>query len=567
MQAAAGIVPPEVLAPPDPYSRGFDRDDTALVLDGWLRRLTGQEGRCRLVLGRLAHAFLGRHGQHILGFARLGDYARDRLGLSAREVQTLAWVAQRLAGLPAVRAAFAAGEVSWAQLRLLVGVATPETEVEWLARARGRTVRALAAVIRATGALPADEDGVEAGDPPVRFRLRCPRRVARRWGVAVELARRMAGAQLSQGQAAEAIAAEGLAARPCSAEPWPSAWRVAEPPPDPDETHAAFAADLDWTAVAEAIPQEVEHLALGVEDLDAFALDERMRAAVCALQRIDWQTGRLLRLFLDRRLYWPMLFPSAARYLRERLGMSERNARALVALERRTWQAPGLGEAYRAGQLSWVRALTLLPIVSATTAGAWVERARAVTVRRLADEVAWALAVRRPCAPILPPPLGAVLVEPARQMCAREAWEPVDAEIRFSAPASVVGLLRTAIVAFTRPPDALWRGFEKLLDHVIAEWEAQPRHRDPIFARDGWRCAVPACSSRRNLHDHHLLFRSRGGDNARDNRITVCAWHHLCGIHGGRVRAWGTAPDAITWELGVRPGREPLLRLEGERYV
>src|SRR6266849_5492853 len=282
MQAAAGIVPPEVLAPPDPYSRGFDRDDTALVLDGWLRRLTGQEGRCRLVLGRLAHAFLGRHGQHVLGFARLGDYARDRLGLSAREVQTLAWVAQRLAGLPAVRAAFAAGEVSWAQLRLLVGVATPGTEVEWLARARGRTVRALAAVIRATGSLPADEDGAEASDPPVRFRLRCPRRVARRWGVAVELARRMAGAQLSQGQAAE--------------------------------------------AVAEAIPQEVEHLALGVEDLDAFALDERMRAAVGALQRIDWQTGRLLRLFLDRRLYRPMLFPPAARYLRERLGMSERNA-------------------------------------------------------------------------------------------------------------------------------------------------------------------------------------------------------------------------------------------------
>jgi len=49
--------------------------------------------------------------------------------------------------------------------------------------------------------------------------------------------------------------------------------------------------------------------------------------------------------------------------------------------------------------------------------------------------------------------------------------------------------------------------------------------------------------------------------------VTVCAWHHLRGIHAGRVRAWGAAPDAITWELGVRAGREPLLRLTGDWYV
>ena len=92
-------------------------------------------------------------------------------------------------------------------------------------------------------------------------------------------------------------------------------------------------------------------------------------------------------------------------------------------------------------------------------------------------------------------------------------------------------------------------------------------NRDPVFARDGWRCAVPGCSSRRNLHDHHLLFRSHGGNNGRDNRVTVCAAHHLHGIHAGRIRAWGTAPDDVTWELGVRRGRRPLLRLRGDRYV
>jgi hypothetical protein len=102
---------------------------------------------------------------------------------------------------------------------------------------------------------------------------------------------------------------------------------------------------------------------------------------------------------------------------------------------------------------------------------------------------------------------------------------------------------------------------------VKAEWEAQPRHRDPIFARDGWRCAVPVCTARRNLHDHHLVFRSRGGGNEGNNRITLCAWHHLRGIHAGRVRAEGGAPDALTWEVGVCTGRRPLLRLIGERYA
>ena len=55
---------------------------------------------------------------------------------------------------------------------------------------------------------------------------------------------------------------------------------------------------------------------------------------------------------------------------------------------------------------------------------------------------------------------------------------------------------------------------------------------------------MPACSARRNLHDHHLLFRSRGGGNARDNRITVCAWHHLRGIHQGR-RVLFVNPDDL----------------------
>ena len=130
---------------------------------------------------------------------------------------------------------------------------------------------------------------------------------------------------------------------------------------------------------------------------------------------------------------------------------------------------------------------------------------------------------------------------------------------------SVVAFLRDALDAFADPCAPRWTAFERLLRHVIAYWESTPRHRDPIFARDGWRCTVPACSSRRNLHDHHVVFRSRGGGNARENRTTICAAHHLHGVHAGTIRASGEAPSGIRWELGVRSGAPPLLTYVGDR--
>jgi hypothetical protein len=80
-----------------------------------------------------------------------------------------------------------------------------------------------------------------------------------------------------------------------------------------------------------------------------------------------------------------------------------------------------------------------------------------------------------------------------------------------------------------------------------------------VFARDGWRCTVPGCTSYRNLHDHHVRFRSAGGSDALANRTTLCAWHHLRGVHRGRVRCTGSAPDRLRFELGLRPGHAPLV--------
>jgi hypothetical protein len=499
-----------------------------------------------------------------------------------------------LATLPRLAAAFDASELSWTQLRILVTVATPATEAHWLELARGRTVRALEALVRearaATGtaetsAAIAADDAVVEGEAIVRFDLRCPRRVRRLWSRVVELARRMIGADGPVWQAAEVVAAEGLAA--------PEAGSDASTPAVADAGTGGHAIQddrgddlgnpvrppvwgcLDWSAVRAAIPADIEALGHACSELDAFELDTRLRKVLKAQRAIDWQLGRLLHTLLRLRLERLMGFPSMATYARERLGLSPSKVRGLVAIERKTWEVPAFGAAYEAGELSWVRALVLVPVLAERTASAWTARAQVVTVRRLVAEVEWSLdrrdATAAAAVPPGPPPAGhdiaADVAAVERQMRARSEWSPADTDISFTGPASVVALLQRAIGAFRRPGDPRWAAFERLLQHVAGEWEAQPKHRDPIFDREGWRCAVPACTARRNLHDHHLLFRSHGGGNERENRIAVCAWHHLRALHAGLVRASGTAPAGVRWELGLRAGQPPLLSFVGDTYV
>src|SRR5207302_725891 len=107
------------------------------------------------------------------------------------------------------------------------------------------------------------------------------------------------------------------------------------PRPLPEDEGRDVLPALDWAAVEEALPEDVEALERGAEDLNAFALDRRMRAALRAMQRVDFQLGRLLHLLFTRRLHRRLGFASAARYAEERLGLSARKARGLVALERR----------------------------------------------------------------------------------------------------------------------------------------------------------------------------------------------------------------------------------------
>jgi hypothetical protein len=122
--------------------------------------------------------------------------------------------------------------------------------------------------------------------------------------------------------------------------------------------------------------------------------------------------------------------------------------------------------------------------------------------------------------------------------------------VRFRAPRSISALFRAVHACVRRglggtPGDAL----EAMLDHVIRVWGRRYQAGVRVYARDGWRCAVPGCSSRQSLHDHHLVFRSAGGDDELRNRLTLCAWHHLRGVHQRLVRITGEAPYHLVFEL------------------
>jgi len=138
---------------------------------------------------------------------------------------------------------------------------------------------------------------------------------------------------------------------------------------------------------------------------------------------------------------------------------------------------------------------------------------------------------------------------------------------RFIGPPDVVQLFRAVLNTVRRRMEresgrlpTAGEALGAMLDHVNGCWgfpDEKTAARYKVFNRDGWRCSAPGCTAMQNLHDHHIHFRSAGGPDDLDNRITLCAFHHLRGVHAGLLRCVGRAPDGLRWEMGIRPGVTP----------
>lgn len=181
-------------------------------------------------------------------------------------------------------------------------------------------------------------------------------------------------------------------------------------------------------------------------------------------------------------------------------------------------------------------------------------------------------------------PAGAALREPQRQPAAappcptststdprqtfgnRSAPSPMKT-IRVRAPQPIADHWDAALRLIRRraglPNLPAWACVTLLLRQALAQWELQDPDSIPnqhkTLLRDEYRCQAPGCSARRNLEVHHIIFRSSGGRDIPQNRITLCHTHHAWGLHRRTVRLEGQAPHALRWIM-------PFGVLRGEKY-
>lgn len=95
---------------------------------------------------------LGVHTQ--LGLASLEEYVERFLGHEPRAAFDRVRVAEALGDLPLTASALRDGQIAWTAVRELTRILVADTEAEWLALARGRTVRDVERLV--SGHLPGD---------------------------------------------------------------------------------------------------------------------------------------------------------------------------------------------------------------------------------------------------------------------------------------------------------------------------------------------------------------------------------------------------------------------------
>ncbi|MBW1688489.1 MAG: hypothetical protein JRS35_25925 [Deltaproteobacteria bacterium] len=476
--------------------------------DGRLRELVAERAQARPVLGALAAVLLGGRGFEPLGFRCLGDWSRERIGVGARTVREWARVWRALEELPRLRGAVLAGEVSWTVARLIVGIVTPENEAACLETVRGRTVRAVGALLRAV-ALAGESPSDTSQEERVPVRVACSPRAATKWAAALELARRMAGEELAAWECAEAIAAECASAVGSLEQT-----RVLEPTrrsAAPGARERAAEAEsglraqvwppLRWNARPSRKSERLARLTRGFEDCSPRELDRRLRAAIAFLQEVDFEIGRILRQVVDRKLYRELGFESFERYVQERLDLSPRTARRLVRLARAEHTAPAVASAFREGRLTLLQAEVLLRGGSVEVRE-HLELALRVTLRRLQDEV-------------------------------------LPQQVAFWAPPEVAALFEALVSRL---------GFEAMLDHAIATWLGGSNSmttrisNGTVFAarfqaaRRGATCRAITSGSARHAG---RTWRGIGRRCVRFTTIAGCtpgAWRFA----GGRPMVWST---------------------------
>jgi hypothetical protein len=149
--------------------------------------------------------------------------------------------------------------------------------------------------------------------------------------------------------------------------------------------------------------------------------------------------------------------------------------------------------------------------------------------------------------------------------------------IRFFMPEELFGMWNTCFGLYLLQPgsDDSAQGF---IAALLQEWLIIERlhfkvtRNYAILKRDRFRCQVPGCNCRRNLHIHHIIPRSHGGSDETENLIVLCEKCHLRLLHDlHTLKIEGTAPFNLTFTFGGaslrRDGRYFLKYVKGRKVL
>jgi hypothetical protein len=139
-----------------------------------LVRLARDHARLEWEVGRWLLRALRAATPLRLGYASMAEYAHRLFGFDGRFTSEKLRVAETLEELPELSRALREGELTWSAVRELTRVATPGTEGDWLAVARGRVSRDIERMVsgRRTGDRPDDPADKSIVKHILRFEVR-----------------------------------------------------------------------------------------------------------------------------------------------------------------------------------------------------------------------------------------------------------------------------------------------------------------------------------------------------------------------------------------------------------
>jgi hypothetical protein len=491
----------------------------AIAIHGALVEVANGRGALDIAIGEgLATLNVGLRAMD-LGYSNIQDYAREELGINASTAAKMERLARRLRELPLIRQAVRCGLLTTRKAEIIAPVAKGN-EVHWLALAQELTVRGLKAEVKG----PPDPD-------------------EERW---VKLSTRMPPEQRSVIDVALGLAGMVLEKPTASTAERIAAWcqeymgSSTAPPEDPVDD-LLFTPEDDVAVLQqhlETVSGGWRHLDKGSPvqapaesgETDPWRLDAEIKGHLGTRKSWDDAFGHLAMLFRSIRGWDHLGFGSFGQYCEEALGMSERTVAQRVALERGLVQNPLLRTALAEGRISYEKARLIARDAPPEQVPQWIARAEHVTCIDLRRELER---------------------KSEAQMCAR-------GELSVWMPESIASLLKGTFRAL-RAAAKRWMWAEQCLFSLAMHFVEVYEHllekartlQQRIRIRDGHCCKVPGCS-RPSVHAHHIIPKSQGGTDDDWNLVSLCASHHLNGIHGGRIRVTGRAPDALTWTFHLR---------------